>query len=81
MSWQLSLSCTATEAHKQLEEKVKEAKKSASDSECEHIDAAVALFKHLVPNEPELSIYFSVAGHSPHGKDISFNSTCSVFKS
>jgi hypothetical protein len=79
MSWSLSFNGRADEAYQQLEEKITIAKTGRTPSELEHIDAAVVLFKHLVPNDPKLGVYFSVTGHSPHSKDISFNTTCSVF--
>lgn len=81
MSWTLHFSCSSDEAHAQLEEKVANVKEGRTVSEKEHIDAAVDLFKHLVPREPGFTVYFQVSGHSNNKSDVSFNSTCSVYKS
>jgi hypothetical protein len=78
MTWSLNLAGSAAECHVELEEKVQRAKEKRTQIEQEHIDAAVQLFKHLVPNDPRLACVFSVAGHSAHKTDVSFNSSCQV---
>jgi hypothetical protein len=81
MSWNLVFNCSSEEAHKQLEEKVANTKEGRTQSEKDHIDAVVEVFRKLVPKEAGYSVYFQVSGHSNTHLDVSVNFSCSIFKS
>jgi hypothetical protein len=76
--WSLILSGPVTDCYAELEQKANRAKENKSNAEKENIEAAVHLFKQLVPQDERFGCSFTCVG-SNLVTDISFNSTCAVY--